>query len=75
MLVAQYLLLAGHGHVQGLGLEFLGQGLFFNVCPGAFYGAFDVGPNLVGQLADDRPFLGRQASHLLEDAGELALFA
>ena len=50
--------LAGQRHIDGLGLQLVGDQALgqFGLLP--LDGLFDLGPDLVGQLADDRPFFG-----------------
>ena len=75
MAFAQRQFLAGQRHIDGLGLQFVGDQALgqFGLLP--LDGLFDLGPDLVGQLADDRPFFGGQFAHPPQDSGQLTLFA
>ena len=61
--------------VQGLGLQPLLQGLGLQFLGGRLNGRLQVGPDGVGQLAHDGPLLGGELAHLLQQGGQLALFA
>ena len=75
VLVAKSHLLAGDGDIQRLSLQLGFQsGLFQNGGLG-FNGLFHGGADLIGHLAHDGALLGGEATHLLEDGGQLALFA
>ena len=66
---------AGDGDVDGLGLQPGFQGGGGQLLGGGFDGLLQGGADLVGQGPHGGPLLGGQLAHLLEDGGELPLFA
>ena len=75
MLVAHLDGFAGDGDVQSLRLQpgVEGGGLQHLLLPGQGLG--EGLAHLVGQLTHDGALLGREPAHLLEQSGELTLFA
>ena len=75
VLHADFFLLAGDGHVHGLGLELELHGpvgelfrLFLDV-------RFELGAHVVGELPDHGALFGAELAHLLQNGGQLPLFA
>ena len=66
---------AGHGHIQGFLSQPLLLGCLFDLCGLVGDGVLNVLANFVCQLADHRALLSRQLAHLLQNSGQLALFA
>ena len=75
VLVAESHFLAGDGDVQGLALQLRGHGGLRQDGGLGLDGLLQGGADIVGQLAHDGALLGGELAHLLEDGGELALFA
>ena len=67
--------LAGDGHVDGLRRKALFQRGGLQLGLAALELRLDLGAHAVGQLTHDRALLGGQLAHLLQDGGQLALFA
>ena len=67
--------LAGEGDVQGLGLEPGFQSGLFQFHALGVKSLFKLGAHCVGKLAHDGTLLCGELAHLLEDGGQLALFA
>ena len=68
-------LFAGERHVERFVAEFFLHGGLGERGPAALEAQLELGAHAVGELTHDGPLLRRELAHLLEDGGELALFA
>ena len=75
VLMTDYLLLAGQGHIQTLLHQTLLQSLFLEFGTGFSQQGFDFSPDLVCQMTDYRTLLCGEGAHLLENGSQFALFA
>ena len=75
VLVAELRRFSGHGHVERLGLEAHLEHAGVERLAALVDRFLQFGAHLVCQLAHGRALLRRQAAHLLEDGGQLTLFA
>ena len=75
MLHADLFLLAGDGHVHGLGLELELHGLVGELFRLFLDVRFQLGAHVVGELPDHGALLGAELAHLLQNGGQLPLFA
>ena len=75
VLVAELRRLAGHGHIERLGLETHLEHAGVERLAALVERFLKLGAHLVCQLAHGRALLRRQAAHLLEDGGQFTLFA
>ena len=75
VLVTELRRFAGHGHIERLGLEAHLEHARIERLAALLERCLKLRAHLVCQLAHGRALLRRQAAHLLEDGGQLTLFA
>ena len=75
MLVADFLLLAGHGHVHSLMFQFQIQHFCCNFLLFLVQLMLHLAAHVVGQLAHNGTLLGTELTHLFQNGGQLTLFA
>ena len=75
VLHADLFLLAGDGHVHGLGLELELHGLVGELFRLFLDVRFELGAHVVGELPDHGALFGAELAHLLQNGGQLPLFA
>lgn len=73
VLHADLFLLAGDGHVHGLGLELELHGLVGELFRLFLDVRFELGAHVVGELPDHGALFGAELAHLLQNGGQLPL--